>query len=68
MKSKTSEHRPNCDIILNKKNLWALSLSDIENDEKSRETCSQSFTIEENFPSFFVQRKFEISKQSKQNQ
>jgi hypothetical protein len=66
MKSKTSEHRPNCDIILNKKNLWALSLSDIENDEKFAEISNQSFSIEENFSSFFIRKKYELFNQSKQ--
>jgi hypothetical protein len=67
MKTKNPEYRPNCETILNERTLWALSLSDIENDEKFSEICNQLFTIVENFSSFFIRKKYELFKQSKQN-
>jgi hypothetical protein len=65
MKTKIPELRPNCEKILNEKTLWALSLSDIENDEKFAEISNQSFSIEESFNSFFIRKKYELFKQSK---
>jgi hypothetical protein len=62
MKTINSEIRPNCETILNKKTLWALSLSDVENDENFAEICNQSFSIEENFNSFFMRKKYELFK------
>jgi hypothetical protein len=67
MKTKNPELRPNCETILNEKTLWALSLYDIENDEKLIEISNQSFSIEGNFSSFFIRKKYELFKQSKQN-
>jgi hypothetical protein len=66
MTTKNSELRPNCEKILNEKTLWALSLCDIENNEKFAEISNQSFGIEENFNSFFIRKKYELLKQSKQ--
>ncbi len=68
MKTKNPELRQKCETILDEKNLWTLSLSDIENDEKFTEICNQSFSIEDNFRSFFIRKKYELFKQSKQNQ
>jgi hypothetical protein len=66
MKTKNPEIRSNCETILNEKSLWALSLSDIENDDEFAEISNQWFSIEENFNSFFIRKKYEHFNQSKQ--
>jgi hypothetical protein len=66
MKTNNPELRPNCETIHNEKSLWSLSLSDIENDENFAEISNQSFSIEENFNSIFIRKKYQLFKQSKQ--
>jgi hypothetical protein len=63
MKTENPVLRPNCETILIEKNSWALSLSDIENDENFGEFNNQSLDIEKSFCSYFISKIFKISNQ-----
>ncbi len=63
MKIENPVLRPNCETILSQKNSWALSLSDIENDDNFGEFNNQSLDIEKSFCSYFISKKFKILNQ-----
>ncbi len=61
MKEPMKELRPNCESILKEKNLWSLSINDLENDTTFAQICEQTFNIErfeDNFHSVFINRKY----------
>ncbi len=64
MKSE-QEFRPNCEELLNQINSWSLSINEMEKYADLREILNKSFSIEDNFHSVFIKKKFDISKQTK---
>jgi hypothetical protein len=66
LKTKIPELRLICEKILKERTLLALSLSDIENNNKFREILNQSFSIEQSLSPFFIRKKYKLFKQSEQ--
>jgi hypothetical protein len=49
--------RPDCKNILENKNKWSLGMDKIIDDKKKKEISSGTFTIEDSFHRYFLQKK-----------